>query len=233
MAKMTSPSAIARRAVCIIRWVSCFSAMCRPGVSISRICASGSLRIPRIRRRVVCGRGVTIATLCPTIRFTIVDLPTLVRPPTATNPARCSPIALTALLFDLVEREARRGLLALLLAAALADTEFAARDSDSSREPFCVIGSFGSDQFVHRLCAIMSIGDFLQLGFVITLRGRPADVVGKQALDHPLRPGSPPQFDIDRADPRSNRGGENRVLPAPATFLLALAEPQHLVERNS
>src|SRR4029077_8370623 len=127
--------------------------MCKPGVSISRICASGSLRIPRIRRRVVCGCGVTIATLCPTIRFTSVDLPTLVRPPTATNPARCSAIALTALLFDLVEREARRSLLALLLAAALADAEFPARDSDSGRESFCVIGSHRRDQFVHRLRA--------------------------------------------------------------------------------
>src|SRR6266478_5199036 len=156
--------------------------MCRPGVSISRICASGSLRIPRIRRRVVCGRGVTIATLCPTIRFTIVDLPTLVRPPTATNPARCSPIALTALLFDLVERKPRRGLLALLLAAALAHAEFAARDSDSGREPFRVIGSFGRDQFVHRLRAIVSICDLLQFGFVIALGGWAADIIGKQAL---------------------------------------------------
>src|SRR4029077_2433663 len=155
--------------------------MCRPGVSISRICASGSLRIPRIRRRVVCGRGVTIATLCPTIRFTIVDLPTLVRPPTATNPARCSPIALTALLFEQVQREARRGLLALLLAAALADPELAARDSDSGRETVCVIGSSRRNQFVHRLGAIMSIGDFLEFGFVIALRGRAADIVSKQA----------------------------------------------------
>src|SRR5260370_41249304 len=125
--------------------------MCRPGVSISRICASGSLRIPRIRRRVVCGRGVTIATLCPTIRFTSVDLPTLVRPPTATNPARCSAIALTALLFDLIERETRRSLLALLLAAALAYAQVTARDSDTGGESFGVIGAFARDQFVHWL----------------------------------------------------------------------------------
>src|SRR5258705_6406109 len=173
--------------------------MCRPGVSISRICASGSLRIPRIRRRVVCGRGVTIATLCPTIRFTIVDLPTLVRPPTATNPARCSPIALTALLFDLIEREAGRSLLALLLAAALADAEFAARDSDSGRKPFCVIWSYGRDQFVHRLRAIMSIRDLLQFSFVIPLCGRPADIVGKQALDDLLRRGQT-RVDVNSAN---------------------------------
>src|SRR5579863_703808 len=158
--------------------------MCRPGVSISRICASASLRIPRIRRRVVCGRGVTIATLCPTIRLTSVDLPTLVRPPTATNPARCSPITRTTLLFDMVEREARGSLLALLLAAAFTHAEIAAGDSDSGRETLGVIGSFRRDQFVHRLCAEVAVRNFLQFGLVITLRRRPADVVGKQSLDH-------------------------------------------------
>src|SRR5258708_36283137 len=135
--------------------------MCRPGVSISRICASASLRIPRIRRRVVWGRGVTIATLCPTSRFTSVDLPTLVRPATATNPARCSPIAITAFLFNSVQREARGGLLALLLAAAFGEAEVASRDSDSSREAFGVIGPFSSDQFVHRLSVKMPVRDFL------------------------------------------------------------------------
>src|SRR5271163_627685 len=143
--------------------------MWRPGVSINRICASSSLRIPRIRRRVVCGRGVTIATLCPTIRLTSVDLPTLVRPPTATNPARCSPIALTALFFDLVEREARRGLLTLLFAAAFAHAEIAAGDSDSSREPLGVVRAISRNQFVDRLRAEVAIRDFLQLGFVIAL----------------------------------------------------------------
>src|ERR1700719_5341385 len=157
--------------------------MCRPGVSISRICASGSLRIPRIRRRVVCGRGVTIATLCPTIRLTSVDLPTLVRPPTATNPARCSPIALTAFLFDMVERQTRRGLLAHFFAAAFAHAQVAARDSDSGREPFRMIGPFRRDQFLHRLRPEVAIRDLLEFGFVITLGGRPADVAGKKALE--------------------------------------------------
>ena len=146
-------------------------------MSISRICASASLRIPRIRRRVVCGRGVTIATLCPTSRFTSVDLPTLVRPATATKPARCSPIALTALLFNSIEREARRRLLALFLAAAFGHAEVAPRDSDSSREALGVIGPVGRDQLVHRLRAKMAIRDFLQFGFVVALGGRSADIV--------------------------------------------------------
>src|SRR5579863_2996574 len=118
---------------------------------MSRICASASLRMPRIRRRVVCGRGVTIATLCPTSRFTSVDLPTLVRPATATNPARCSLIVLTALFHYPVQREPRRPLLTLLLAAALGHTEIASRDADAGGEALGVIGSFGRDQFVDRL----------------------------------------------------------------------------------
>src|SRR5271156_65614 len=125
---------------------------------MSKICASASLRIPRIRRLVVCGRGVTIATLCPTSRFTSVDLPTLVRPATATKPARCAPsaIALTAFFFYPVQREAGRSLLALLLAAALGHTEIAALDFDPGREALGVIGTAGRDQFVHRLRAEMT-----------------------------------------------------------------------------
>src|SRR5713101_6061794 len=40
-----------------------------------------------MRLRVVCGLEVTIATFCPTRRFTSVDLPAFGRPSTATNPA--------------------------------------------------------------------------------------------------------------------------------------------------
>src|SRR5258707_13589705 len=100
------------------------------------------MRIPRVRRRVVCGRGVKTETLCPTSRFTSVDFPTLVRPATATKPARCSPIALTAFFFNSIERETRGSLLTLLLAAAFGHTEVASRGSDTGREPLAVIGSF-------------------------------------------------------------------------------------------
>ena len=44
--------------------------------------------MPRIARRVVCGRSETIATLAPTIALTSVDLPTFGRPASPTNPAR-------------------------------------------------------------------------------------------------------------------------------------------------
>src|SRR3954453_10622529 len=43
------------------------------------------------RRRVVCGLSETIATLPPASAFTSVDLPTLGRPATATNPLLKSP----------------------------------------------------------------------------------------------------------------------------------------------
>src|SRR5271170_8244019 len=228
---MTSPSAIARRAVWTMRWFSSFFASCRPGVSISKICASSSLRIPRIRRRVVCGRGVTMATLCPTSRFTSVDLPTLVRPATATNPARCSPMALTALFLDSAQCEARGGLLALLLAAAFGDTEIAPGDSDSRGETLGVIGTAGRDQFVHRLGAEMPVCDFLQFGFVIALRRRSADIVGEQPLDHLLR-GRQPAVGINRADHRLEHGGQNRGLLAAAAFFFAFSEPHHFVQFN-
>src|ERR1700722_871201 len=219
---MTSPSAIARRAVWTIRWLSCFFASWRPGVSISRICASASLRIPRSRRRVVCGRGVTIATLWPTNRFTSVDLPTLVRPATATKPARCSAIALTAFFFDSIEREARGGLLALLLAAAFRHAEVASGNSDASGETLGVIGSLGADQFVNRLRAEMPVRDLLKFGFVIALRGRPADIIFEQALDHLLR-GHKTAVGVDRADHRLEHGGQNRGLLATAAFFFAFA----------
>ena len=51
--------------------------------------------MPRIARRVVCGRTETIATWLPTIALTRVDLPTLGRPARPTKPERftgCSAI---------------------------------------------------------------------------------------------------------------------------------------------
>jgi hypothetical protein len=44
--------------------------------------------MPRIARRVVCGRTETIATRLPTIALTSVDLPTLGRPAKPMKPAR-------------------------------------------------------------------------------------------------------------------------------------------------
>src|SRR5215470_9238879 len=41
-----------------------------------------------MRFRVVCGLEVTMATFCPTSRFTRVDFPAFGRPTIATNPAR-------------------------------------------------------------------------------------------------------------------------------------------------
>src|SRR5881409_3683302 len=59
-----------------------------PGVSRKTTCASGSVRMPRMRLRVVCGLGVTMATLAPTSAFSSVDLPTFGRPTMAAYPAR-------------------------------------------------------------------------------------------------------------------------------------------------
>src|SRR6059036_2660497 len=48
-----------------------------PGVSRKTTCASGSVRMPRMRLRVVCGLGVTMATLAPTSAFSSVGKSTL------------------------------------------------------------------------------------------------------------------------------------------------------------
>src|SRR6266852_300111 len=62
-----------------------------PGVSTKIICAHGKVLTPRIRVRVVCGLGLTIASLAPTRAFSNVDLPTFGRPIKATKPQRnCS-----------------------------------------------------------------------------------------------------------------------------------------------
>src|SRR6266516_1831167 len=65
-----------------------------PGVSRKTTCASGSVRMPRMRLRVVCGLGVTMATLAPTSALSSVDLPTFGRPTMAAYPARWAIAAL-------------------------------------------------------------------------------------------------------------------------------------------
>src|SRR5580658_9624667 len=144
------------------------------------ICASASLRMPSTLRRVVCGLGVTIATLCPTIRLTSVDLPTLERPPSTMKPARCSISAFTKLHFDLCERGARRRLLALFLAAAFAGAQFLACDADASGKALGVIGPARRHQFINRLRAISPIRDLLQLGLVVALGRGTTDVIDEQ-----------------------------------------------------
>src|SRR5208282_1417123 len=198
-----------------------------PGVSISRSCASGSLRMPRIRRRVVCGRDVTIATLWPTIRLSSVDLPTLERPPSTTKPARCSGGAVTVVLFDSIQCLAGRGLLALLLAAAGAATEIAPSDANAGSETFRMVGAFGGNQFVNGLRAKATICDFLKLGLVIAFGRGSADVTLEQKLNDMLR-GSDAAVGVDGSDYRFEGRRKDRYLLPSATLLFALAKPQRL-----
>src|SRR5262252_9364125 len=141
---------------------------------MSTSCASGSVRIPIMRRRVVWGRGVTIATFWPTTRFSSVDLPTLERPPRTTNPARCSGASATNLLSYLIKRLARGGLLALLFAPARAIAEFASGDSYAGGEALGMIGAFGRNQLIDRLGSKTPIGELLEFGFVVAFRRGPA-----------------------------------------------------------
>src|SRR6266566_5574974 len=59
-----------------------------PGVSTNTDCRSCWVQIPRMRWRVVWGLGETMLTLAPTRRLSSVDLPTLGRPNSVTNPLR-------------------------------------------------------------------------------------------------------------------------------------------------
>ena len=61
---------------------------CNPGVSRRTSCASGRCTMPRITRRVVCGRSLVIATFVPTSALVRVDLPTLGRPTRHAKPDR-------------------------------------------------------------------------------------------------------------------------------------------------
>src|ERR1700722_810626 len=64
---------------------------CRPGVSTMISCASGRCTIPRMARRVVCGRLLVMAILVPTSAFIRVDLPTFGRPTKQAKPDLNSP----------------------------------------------------------------------------------------------------------------------------------------------
>src|SRR6185437_15505076 len=86
-----SASASAAAAVRFMALLSArFAWLCRPGVSTKAICAFGSCASPIIRCRVVCGRGVTMLTFCPTSALSSVDLPTFGRPTSAAKPQRKS-----------------------------------------------------------------------------------------------------------------------------------------------
>ena len=83
-----SESASSRSIRFCMRWVSGSRGRCTPGRSTITSCQSSPVAMPRIARRVVCGRFETIATFSPTSAFSSVDLPTLGRPASATKPER-------------------------------------------------------------------------------------------------------------------------------------------------
>src|SRR5438094_7350037 len=88
----TSASPMLARTWSIIRTFSLCSGLWMPGVSRKAICPrSGSLRMPTMRLRVVCGFAETIETLCPRMRFSSVDFPAFGRPTMATIPKPARP----------------------------------------------------------------------------------------------------------------------------------------------
>src|SRR5712691_12578972 len=87
----TSASLSVCSACCTIRAFSPPRAEWRPGVSSRATWAKGRVTTPRMRERVVCGFGETMASFCPSSRLSSVLLPTFGRPTMAAKPARCGP----------------------------------------------------------------------------------------------------------------------------------------------
>src|SRR6516164_5652902 len=85
---ITSTSVSVERTRLSSRSPSSVRGLCRPGVSTRMSCASGRCTMPRITRRVVCGRSLVIATLAPTRALVRVDLPTFGRPTRHAKPER-------------------------------------------------------------------------------------------------------------------------------------------------
>src|SRR6185437_13104210 len=74
-------------------------------------CAAGSVRMPVIRWRVVCGFFDVMLMRAPTSAFSSVDLPTEGRPTIATWPARCAASSAIATRFRQQIERLCRGLL--------------------------------------------------------------------------------------------------------------------------
>src|SRR5712671_1240361 len=79
------------RACCTIRAFRPPRAECKPGVSSRATWAPGRETTPRMRERVVCGLGETMASFWPSSRLSSVLFPTFGRPTMAAKPARCGP----------------------------------------------------------------------------------------------------------------------------------------------
>src|SRR6476469_1190350 len=84
----TSASASAVKAVDRMTRCSSYRGSSRPGVSSSTICVSSVVRMPTILSRVDWGFSLVMLSFWPTMRLSIVDLPTLGFPATVTIPAR-------------------------------------------------------------------------------------------------------------------------------------------------
>src|SRR5690349_20906579 len=131
-------------------------------------CARSSVRMPRMRCRVVCALREVIATCAPTSSFRSVDLPTFGRPTIATVPVRNgSFISLPApgRLLQLGEHDLRGRLLGSAARAALAAARHAeVVHSAFDRESLVVCLALGLLHRVARQCEAASLQMLLQRG---------------------------------------------------------------------
>src|SRR5262245_58060233 len=128
---------------------------------------------------------------------------------------------------ELDERLHRRRLLRGLLAGADAAATGPTGDRDLRDELLRVIGPARLDQRVGGRLAEEALGELLELGLVVALSGGrvPCRVDGEVRLDHRARR-LEPRVEVDGAEDRLVRGGENRRLLASPATLLTLPEPE-------
>src|SRR5262245_45891651 len=143
-----------------------------PGVSSRTTCACGRVRMPTIRVRVVCGRGVTIATFWPTSAFSSVDFPTFGRPTMTAVPARWDIRPSLAAGLRGVQRGERghRGrLLRELLAPPRPPAPHDTADLQLDDELLLVVGPALVDERVHGRLAVHPLGELLEPRLVVAL----------------------------------------------------------------
>ena len=200
-----------------------------------------------MRVRVVCGLGVTMLIFWPSSAFSSVDLPTLGRPTSAANPQRASPSPEVAMPSSPRHRSNPRSAnWSSTRCAAACSARRRLEPSPRSRRPSSVDFAARDEPVLVRLAAhfLDRIGrqpPTAPLQQLLQARLRILEVArlrqlrqpaGEQALDHLARR-LEPAVQVDRAEQRLERVGEDRAAPESAGLELAAAEAQLLAEPES
>ena len=190
--------------------------------------------MPRMRWRVVCGRGVTMLSFCPTSALSSVDLPTFGRPTSAAKPLRKSGAGALNWVCPEAFRSPRAALGGLLLGAAPARAATlgarpSARHLAADAEGLRVILALDVQHRVARQAKPARLQVLLQarLGVLERLgRWQRRDARREQPRDERRRRPEP-AVEIDRPAQRLERIRQDRLAAETAALELPGAELQH------